>query len=228
MNRAVVWLKDASGRTRRYVVRLRIRRFFVLALALAVAGGAGWMLIRPVPSEATIVDAGRVPLHRVPPFATPARPSWQPGSPPTHVAIPSIDLSAPVIPEVVTAGALGIPPSLTTVGWWSGGAGIGASSGTTVLAAHVDGRIGGVPTMGSLFWLKTVSLGATVVVTTSTGTANFRVVARQLINKPALPFSEIFTDSGEPRLVLITCGGAFNSTTDQYASNVVVWAVPST
>jgi hypothetical protein len=42
----------------------------------------------------------------------------------------------------------------------------------------------------------------------------------------ALP-PEVFAVGGPPRLVLITCGGAFDRRTRNYADNVVVFAEPA-
>ena len=46
--------------------------------------------------------------------------------------------------------------------------------------------------------------------------------------KQDLPTEEIFAREGTDALVLITCGGAFDSTTGRYADNVVVVAAPRT
>ena len=42
----------------------------------------------------------------------------------------------------------------------------------------------------------------------------------------AVPLDQIFDREGAPRLILITCGGQFNSEQLNYSDNVVVVAVP--
>lgn len=220
---------SAAGGPARAHARPQRRVSWVLVLAVLVAALAGWLLVRPAASPARAVDTGLLPAASgsVTPAAPPA-PGSPAGSPPVRVHIPGIGVDAPVVPETVTAGVLGIPASLTTVGWWAGGAGVGSRTGATVLAAHVDGRVAGVPVTGALFWLRRLPVGAEVLLSTpSGGTAAFRVVARRLVAKSALPTAEIFSTAGPARLVLITCGGAFDPATREYASNVVVWAVPA-
>ena len=44
--------------------------------------------------------------------------------------------------------------------------------------------------------------------------------------KASLPAADVFARDVEPRLVLVTCGGAFDPATRHYADNVVAYAVP--
>ena len=44
--------------------------------------------------------------------------------------------------------------------------------------------------------------------------------------KTALDRGELFRTTGEPALVLVTCGGAYDRTTHSFADNVVVVATP--
>jgi hypothetical protein len=57
------------------------------------------------------------------------------------------------------------------------------------------------------------------------GAAVERAAARDQ-NQAELP-PEVFAAGGPPRLVLITCGGAFDRSTRHYADNVVVFADPA-
>jgi hypothetical protein len=71
-------------------------------------------------------------------------------------------------------------------------------------------------------------MSSSVSVMTDTGRAlTYRVVGRRVYSKQSLP-SEVFSTRGPPRLVLITCGGPFNTATHHYRDNVVVYAVPRT
>ena len=40
--------------------------------------------------------------------------------------------------------------------------------------------------------------------------------------------TEVFGPTPQPRLVLVTCGGSFDSARRHYADNVVVYALPRT
>jgi len=55
----------------------------------------------------------------------------------------------------------------------------------------------------------------------------FVVQGRQGIAKPELPVAGLFTRTGPPALVLVTCGGNFDRATHSYSANVVVYAVPA-
>ena len=114
-------------------------------------------------------------------------------------------------------------PQLDTVGWYSLGPSPG-QDGSAVLAGHVDGQ--GRP--GIFYELGRVAVGDPVQVDFADGTTTtFRVVGRRQVPKTQLP-AELFSRAGPPRLTLITCGGAFDSSTRHYVDNVVVVAEPVT
>lgn len=56
----------------------------------------------------------------------------------------------------------------------------------------------------------------------------FAAAAEDAAPEPELPFQDIFTRCGDTRMVLITCGGAFDNTTRHYEDNVVVYTEPVT
>lgn len=143
---------------------------------------------------------------------------------PDRLTIADLHVDSPVVPLGVTDGALDVPEDVHTIGWWKGGARPGASTGTAVLAGHVDSHVQGI---GTLFYLETLPMGSRVVIGTDGGHLTYRVVARHVyVKKQGLP-TDLFRTDGAPRLVLITCGGPFDAATRQYADNVVVYAVPT-
>jgi hypothetical protein len=147
------------------------------------------------------------------------------GTPPVELALPARDLRAPVV-AVTTGpeGTLVLPEPPSTVGWWSPSALAGGAAGTTVLAGHVDSLAGG---LGALAVLRQVAEGEEVVLRGADGrTVGYRVTGRHQYAKAELP-PEVFAAGGPPRLVLITCGGAFDRRTRHYADNVVVFAEPT-
>ena len=54
----------------------------------------------------------------------------------------------------------------------------------------------------------------------------YRVAAVRTYPKQTGIPPDVFTRAGSPRLVLITCGGPFDSATGNYEDNVVLYAVP--
>jgi len=146
------------------------------------------------------------------------------GTVPVAVALPDRSVSAPVVPTGTTPdGALDVPDPPTTVGWWSPGALAGATSGTTVLAGHVDSAAAG---LGAFAVLRQVGVGERVELRGADGrTLAYRVVARRQLEKAELP-ADLFAHGGPPRLVLITCGGRFDRTTRHYTDNVIVYTEP--
>jgi hypothetical protein len=148
------------------------------------------------------------------------------GTPPVELALPGREVRAPVVAvSTGPAGALLVPEPPSTVGWWSPSALPGGTAGTTVLAGHVDSAAGG---LGALAVLRDVAAGEEVVLHGADGRAvGYRVTARRQYAKADLP-PEVFAVGGPARLVLITCGGAFDRRARHYADNVVVFAEPVT
>lgn len=143
--------------------------------------------------------------------------------PPTALAIPGISVDAPV--DWIETGADGVldpPEDVSRVGWWSPGA-RPAGPGSTVLTAHVDSKVQGPGVFSNL---RNVEMGSEVEVTTQGGSFRYVVTSMTEYDKAALPV-DLFSISGEQRLVLITCGGTYDSSTGNYEQNVVVTAVPA-
>lgn len=143
------------------------------------------------------------------------------GVPPVQLTLPGSG-PARVLPQGLgSRGELGLPVDVDAVGWWSGGAGAGALRGSVVLAGHVDGPGQGV---GYLARLRNVLPGERITVRGQDGRVlAYTVTARRSYRKTALP-AQVFDRAGPPRLVLITCTGAFDAATRSYEDNLVVFA----
>jgi LPXTG-site transpeptidase (sortase) family protein len=144
---------------------------------------------------------------------------------PVGLTIDRIDVEAPVIPTGVDSatGQMEVPSNAQEVAWYRFGSSPG-EAGSAVLAAHVDLASQGP---GVFFELRTLEPGDVVTVDYDDGSAQrFVVEARTIYTKDALPLDTIFARTGTPVLTLITCGGGFNETAQNYDSNVVVYAVP--
>lgn len=131
----------------------------------------------------------------------------------------------PLQPVGVAAdGGVQIPDDPHEAGWWVAGAAPADPTGATVLVGHLDSATRGLGAFAALLDLPS---GSRLDVVDSTGaTYRYRVTTRQQVAKSDLPATAFAVD-GPPRLVLITCGGAFDRATHHYADNVIVTAVPA-
>ncbi|WP_232660374.1 class F sortase [Pseudonocardia sp. TRM90224] len=171
-----------------------------------------------------------VELGALPAPSTPSRPvvtvsaASPAGTIPTQLELPAGGVSAPVVPVATGAdGALVVPDAPSTVGWWSPSSLAGGRRGTTVIAGHVDSAAEG---MGVLSVLRRARPGDEVVLRGAEGReVRYAVVAVRQYTKAELP-PEVFSSTGPPQLVLITCGGRFDKAARHYTDNVVVHAVP--
>jgi len=182
---------------------------------------------RIVVSDAS-ARAGRTP-GLIPPVSSvgggaPAGMASSASGVPVRLQIGTAGSSAPVVPVGVRAGALAIPDSPRTVGWWVGSAPAGARRGSTVLAGHVDSeRLG----KGTLAALHDLPLGTRIVLTDVFGARHaYAVTARRTYPKDALP-ADVFRSGDRPRLLLVTCGGPFDQVHGHYRDNLVVYALPT-
>jgi len=145
--------------------------------------------------------------------------------PPVRVQVEGVGIDVSVVPVGVQPdGYMELPPDVAIAGWYRFGSDPGSESGTTVISAHVDSLEYG---LGPFSQLKALGVGAPITVTSSDGTTtSYAVESVQSILKNELPLDQVFDREGAPRLVLITCGGQFNSEQLNYSDNVVVVAVP--
>lgn len=127
--------------------------------------------------------------------------------------------------EVVAVGAspngqeLAVPPAPELVAWYQYGPSPG-TSGSAVLAAHV--AYGGEP--GAFLRLADLAVDAEATVAMADGReVRFRVTEVQQVPKPELPKDRVFDSEGAPRLVLVTCGGEFETESRHYKDNIVAY-----
>jgi Sortase domain len=224
----------------------RRRHAAVQTCAVAIAGATGLVLLAaaatmrdgPTPGNFGITSApitsspSSAPPQPVRAAATrPSHPAISPTTPamlpaaPAQLTIPTLGVHAPVQPVLTTNSQLDVPDDPLQLGWWAGSARIGATTGTIVIDGHVDSATAGP---GALFRLTDLNAAARIVITTTTGQhQTYLVTGRRIYPKTnALP-PDLFTTTGPPRLILITCGGSFNATTHNYQDNMVLFATPT-
>jgi sortase (surface protein transpeptidase) len=130
-----------------------------------------------------------------------------------------MDLDATVIEVgLLENGDMEVPP-FGLVGWYKLGPAPGAS-GPAVIVGHVDTKSG--PDV--FYHLRDLEPGEEVLVYDADGdVATFAVDSREQQLKNELPTEKIWSDTEEPVVRLITCGGDFDRRSRHYLSNVIVY-----
>jgi hypothetical protein len=158
--------------------------------------------------------------------------SQAPRSAPAHLALPSLGISSSLGP------ARGLNPDGTvddapltgptwSLPWWYDDGASPGQSGSAVILGHVDSALGqgGV---GVFFRLGDVRPGQTIDVTLANHTTtHWTVISVRLYSDGLFPDALVYDRSGPPVLRLVTCGGAFDWSTHEYESSVVVTAHPA-
>jgi Sortase domain len=198
---------------------------FALAAGLAViAGGtAGLLLTRNSTPALRPVAAGvaALPAPTGPIVAPPLSADPRPVARPVLLTIPLIGVSTQLVTLGLTSsGALEVPSSASVAGWYTGSAKPGAI-GSAIIVGHVDSVSG----PGVFFRLSELRAGDMVYVKRSDRTlVEFRVTSVQMYLKDRFPTEAVYGPTPDAELRLITCGGAFDSATGHYLSNIVVYA----
>jgi hypothetical protein len=142
---------------------------------------------------------------------------------PTELVLPG-GATAAVLPAKTVDGELAVPERVQQVGWWDGGAEAGDPFGSVVIAGHVDSAKEGI---GFFVRLLKVRADDVVVLRGAGHSASYRVDSVTSVPKGALATaSGAFEQTGDHRLVLITCTGAYDRARGGYEKNLVVSATP--
>ena len=200
-----------------------------IVLALTACGsppGAAPSASAPSATATATVTADPTPAVEVPVAAAAPSPARRP-VPPVRVVAVSIDVDVPVVPVGVEAGGfMELPADPAIGGWYRFGADPAASDGNVVISAHVDSP---AYPIGPFSRLRDLPVGDVVEVTDAAGDMRkYAVESVTYYPKAELPVDVLFARSGARSLVLITCGGEFDSRTGRYADNVVAIATPIT
>ncbi|MGQ4489527.1 class F sortase [Streptomyces sp. 372A] len=204
----------------------RIRHSPWGALALAMLSGLALMRngadLSPGPPQP--VAAASVGQQDNTPAAPVAGPAVKPlpYAPVARVAIPSIQVDAPVIDvNLDPDGWIETPPpeDPNLAGWYQNGIAPG-QTGTSVIVGHVDNKAGPAVFYG----LGSLKKGDHVEVARSDDrVAVFEVYGVEVFAKNDFPGARVYGDTGQPELRVITCGGGYTKA-GGYDGNVVVFA----
>lgn len=144
-------------------------------------------------------------------------------SPPIRIAIPSIDVRAPVRDVgLADNGSIAVPPldRHEEAGWFDRGPSPG-EFGPAIIVGHTDAR-GGPSVFNKLPKLRP---GARIEVTRrDRSVAIFEVNSIERFGKSKLPGDRVYGDFSRPGLRLITCGGRWTGGSIGYSDNIVAFA----
>ncbi|MFD0261109.1 class F sortase [Kitasatospora indigofera] len=192
-----------------------------LGLALTGAGTVSLATSSVRTGVAAVQDIGDIPGRL--PGAVGAAPARR-QAPPVRIRIPRIGVDSALTDlQVQGDGHLGTPDDPQVAGWWSQGPAPGAP-GTAVIVGHVDSGTGPAVFAG----LSALRPGDTISVDAADGsTSTFTVQALRSYAKDEFPDDTVFGETPGPSLRLITCGGAYDRNSQEYLSNLVVFAAPA-
>lgn len=195
----------------------------VVAVAVALTGQ------REAPQPPLRAATGQASTS-APPTSTAPAPPAEPASPPVEVAepvalrIPVLDVSSELMElGLQSDGTVEVPPldQVGTAGWYRGSPAPGAV-GPAVLLGHVDSAELGP---GVFFELGALGPGDEVEIARRDGTvAVFTVDRVERYTKAEFPTLEVYGNTPDPQLRLITCGGEFDPVARSYEDNVVAYA----
>jgi hypothetical protein len=152
---------------------------------------------------------------------TPAAPL--PASNPTQLRIDAINASSSLVPLGLNADqTIAVPPVSQPMqaSWYKLGPTPGAI-GPAVILGHINGD----GQQGIFAKLNQLKPGDQVKVTRADGrTAVFTVTKLQQIPKTGFPTQQIYGDTPDAQLRLISCTGTFDKSARSYRDNIVVFA----
>ena len=173
----------------------------------------------PTPSPAT------PPVPEVPRRSADLAGLAGPVSAPVRVRVTALGIDMPIeAVGLADNAAMALPANPAVAAWYRYGAGPGSPAGATVVAAHVDSLVYDI---GPFAGLADAPAGTEIVLETADGGAHrYAVASVDSVEKPSVPWASVFDRGGQPRLILVTCGGEFDYDARRYLSNVIVTAVP--
>ncbi|MFF6772640.1 class F sortase [Streptomyces sp. NPDC012637] len=194
------------------------------ALALVMLSGLAIMRngvgLESGPPQPTA--AARPAARPVAPAPTAAAVPELPFAPASRIRIPAIRVAAPLMDVGLDDnGWVAAPPPQESnlAGWYQNGIAPGMR-GTSVIVGHVDNLAGPAVFYG----LGSLQQGQHIEVDRYDGqVAVFEIYGVEVFAKNDFPGVQVYGDTGQPELRVITCGGGY-SRAHGYDGNVVVFA----
>ena len=220
-----------TGRSRRYLAAWLAAGALALGSCASVpaatepatsepASTAGQMQQQPTGAGSALPldTSSGIPIRQATPEASVEIPA------PVRVQVEGTGIDLEVVPVgIEDNGAMTIPDNHVQAGWYQYGPAPGADAGSSVLAAHVDSQTEVLPIAG----LKNVTPGTRVKVTREDGSqVVYQTQQVENIAKRSLDGHRLFDRTGDHLLKLVTCGGKWLDTENDYEDNVVLTATP--
>jgi LPXTG-site transpeptidase (sortase) family protein len=146
-----------------------------------------------------------------------------PASPPTQVRIDAINATSSLVPLGLNPDqTITVPPVNTPLqaSWYRLGPTPGAA-GPAIILGHINGN----GKEGIFAKLNQLKPGDQVKVTRQDGkTAVFTVTKMQQIAKNTFPTVDVYGDTPDAQLRLITCGGGFDKAKRSYVDSIIAFA----
>jgi sortase (surface protein transpeptidase) len=196
---------------------------FAAGLVVIAAGTGGLMLTRhsTLAMRPVAAGVGALPAPTGPIVAPPQSAAPRPVAAPVSLTIPLIGVTTKLIRlGLASDGSLQVPPTTSVAGWYTGSPRPGAT-GSAIIVGHIDSVSG----PGVFFRLPELRKGDQVYIRRADGTlVKFLVTSVRQYLKDQFPTQAVYGPTPDAELRLITCGGAFDSATGHYLSNIVVYA----
>jgi sortase (surface protein transpeptidase) len=228
--------RDEQRGRRLRLIAVAVAALLVLAGAAAVIVGLTSQVHAPQPPPSVAAGASSAAIPAAPTSssapATSTGPQLAPGAvtplpaaAPTHVTVPAIGVSSDLVQLGQNSdGTVEVPPLAkdSKAGWYRYSPTPG-ELGPSVLLGHVDSAEYGA---GVFFKLGALRPGDTIQVFRADHTvAAFRVTRVASYPKNDFPTLDVYGNTDDAELRLITCGGAFDSSARSYLDNIVAYAV---
>ena len=144
---------------------------------------------------------------------------------PDRIEIPDLGIDVSVRPVGLDEqGRMALYDDPSIAAWYQWGPAPASEAGSTVIAAHVDSLEYDLLPFARL---RDAVAGTQVFVTDAAGARHpYAVQSVQVIDKTDVDWNAAFDRAGAPRLMLVTCGGAFDYENRRYLSNLVLTATP--
>lgn len=194
-------------------------------IALGLAGVGVWSASQhhapqPTPTSERQVSQQVTQAQR----SEPATPAVLPPSLPVNLSIPAIGVNHPLATVGLNPDGTLAVPSLADVAvpaWYNGSPDPGGR-GPAVIVGHVDSASSGA---GVFFKLGALKQGDEIDVSRrDETTARFRVTAVESVAKASFPTDQVYGNTPDAELRVITCGGQFDRATGHYLNNVIAFA----
>jgi LPXTG-site transpeptidase (sortase) family protein len=140
---------------------------------------------------------------------------------PVRIRIPAISVDAAVVDLGLDQdGTLEVPTDFDVTGWYTGRS-VPGDIGPSVVVGHVDSHTG--PAV--FVELSRLEVGDLVQIDRSDGlVAWFQIRELTQVDKDEFPTQQVYGDTEEPSLRLITCGGDFDRSARSYRDNLIAFA----